>query len=199
MKNDFWIVKDNFESDKPRTYKQIWQGHYTKDKTPNLLRSTFSDGSGSDIYQLISVDSISISGTRGKEWAVVSKNNKNNFNFITAIFPFSKYDNKIEEDKINPNLKGWEINNSEWKIESKESTTLSKDSLSLFFSVKKLEFKNTKILFSEVADVFIKLENKIITIQSINDQTLNIDIFNHGEIEKFTLFPGNEIFYTIKN
>jgi hypothetical protein len=24
------IVKDNFKADKPHTYKQVWQGHYTQ-------------------------------------------------------------------------------------------------------------------------------------------------------------------------
>ena len=41
LKDDFWIVKDNFKSNKPHTYKQIWQGHYSTEEAPNLFRSSF--------------------------------------------------------------------------------------------------------------------------------------------------------------
>ena len=193
LKDDFWIVKDNFKSDIPHTYKQIWQGHYTMEEAPNLLRSTFNDGSGSDIYQLVAIDTVSTSGTRGKEWAVASKNNKTVFSFITVIFPFEKYDDRIDEDKINPNLKGWEVNNSNWIIEGTLPKSLTKDNRSVFFSVKRLELNNLAILFSEEADVFIKLKNNMLSIQSLNTNRIELEIFGVKQKGKVFLAPGTQL------
>lgn len=198
LKDDFWIVKDNFKSDKPHTYKQIWQGHYSLEEAPKLLRSTFNDGSGSDIYQLINIDSVATSGTRGKQWAITSKVNKTNFNFITVIFPFGKYDDRIDEEKPNPQLKGWQVNNSSWKIEGAQTTSLSKENLSVFFSVKKLELKKLKITFSEDADVFIKLKNNTLTMQSLNITPLQIEVFGVTKNGKVTLVSGDHIVFTLK-
>ncbi|WP_445738547.1 heparinase II/III family protein [Mariniflexile sp.] len=198
LKDDFWIVKDNFKSDKPHTYKQIWQGHYTLEEAPNLLRSTFNDGSGSDIYQLVAIDSVSTSGTRGKEWAVASKNNKSNFNFITVIFPFGKYDDRIDEEKNNPDLKGWQVNHSKWKINGTQPTSLTKENHSVFFSVKTLELNKLKMTFSEEVDVFVKLENNKLTIQSLNTKTIQLAVNGVKENEKATLAPGKELNFTLK-
>ena len=112
VENDFWIVKDNFSSDKKHTYKQVWQGHYSLENSPNLLRSSFSNGAGLDIYQLNKIDKIKTDGARGKQWSVTSKTDTKDFNFITILFPFSKYDNRINEEKENPNFKDWSKNSS---------------------------------------------------------------------------------------
>jgi len=52
VKGDFWIVKDNFQSNEVHGYKQVWQGHYTQEKSPGLLRAVYDDASGCDLYQL---------------------------------------------------------------------------------------------------------------------------------------------------
>lgn len=197
LKDDFWIVKDNFTSDKPHIYKQIWQGHYTLEEAPQLLRSTFNDGSGSDIYQLVKIDSVFTSGVRGKEWAVASKNNETNFNFITVIFPFGKYDERIDENKTNPNLKGWKVNNPKWTIEGTQPTCLTKENRSVFFSVRQLELNNLKITFSDKADVFLKLENNHLTIQSLDIKVIQLMVEGVQENGKATLNPGKELVFTI--
>ncbi len=197
LKDDFWLVKDNFNANKPHAYKQIWQGHYSLESAPNLLRSTFNDGSGCDIYQLIAIDTVSTSGTRGKQWAVAAKNNKTDFSFITAIFPFEKFDESINQDKTTPDLKGWSVNNSKWKMTGNQATSLSKDNISAYFSVKTLEFNKVKISFSEDADVLIKKEHNNITIQSLHTKELQITVSGVKEKGKVTLNPGKELIFTI--
>ena len=198
LKDDFWIVKDHFTSEKPHTYKQIWQGHYTLENAPNLVRATFNDGSGSDIYQLVKIDTVTTSGTRGKQWAVASKNNKKNFNFITVIFPFAKFDDRIDEDKPNPNLKGWQTNKSTWKFEGFEATSLTKANRSVFFSVKTLELNKLKMVFSEVADVFIKLENNALMVQSLHTNPLKLMITGIKKNGNLILNAGKEYFFVLK-
>lgn len=199
LKDDFWIVKDNFIADKPHTYKQIWQGHYSLEEAPNLLRSTFNDGSGSDIYQLVATDSVFTSGTRGKEWAVVSKNNKTDYSFITIVFPFKKYDDRIDEEKMNPELKGWILNHSKWTIEGSQPTSLTKGDFDVFFSVKQLELSKLKITCSQAADMIIKLENNTLTIQSLSDKEFQISVQGGLNNESVKLQPGDKIDLKLNN
>ena len=164
VENDFWIVKDNFSSDKKHTYKQVWQGHYSLENSPNLLRSSFSNGSGLDIYQLNKIDKIITDGARGKQWSVTSKTDIKDFNFITILFPFSTYDNKINEKKENPNLKDWSKNSS---IISDANQTLSKENKHLLFGVKEFTFQEKTIRFSEKVDILIRSNENIFSIQSL--------------------------------
>ncbi|MCI2228227.1 heparinase II/III family protein [Polaribacter sp. MSW13] len=165
VENDFWIVKDNFSSDKNHVYKQVWQGHYSLENSPNLLRSSFQNGSGLDIYQLNMVDKVIVDGARGKQWNVVSKTSNKDFSFITILFPFSKYNNRIDEEKKNPNLKGWVLNDA--SIQSNAQKTLSKDHKHLFFGVKQIQIKQKTIHFSEKVDVYVTDEKNEIKIQSL--------------------------------
>jgi hypothetical protein len=167
VENYFWIVKDNFSSDKKHNYKQVWQGHYSKENSDNLLRSSFQNGSGLDIYQLTKVDTVFTDGARGKHWSVVSKNESQYFNFITVLFPFSKYNERVEERKESPNFKNWKIDSS--KLKSDANKTLSKNNKNLFFGVQHLKFNNISLDFSEKVDVFVKIEGDKVFIQSLFD------------------------------
>jgi hypothetical protein len=164
IENDFWIVKDNFSSDKKHTYKQVWQGHYSLENSPNLLRSSFSNGAGLDIYQLNKVDKIKTDGARGKQWSVTSKTDVKDFNFITILFPFAKYDNRINEEKENPNFNDWSQNSS---IISDATQTLSKNNKHLFFGVKEITIQEKTIHFSEKVDVLIRVKENNFSVQSL--------------------------------
>lgn len=176
VNNDFWIVKDNFKSDKEHTYKQVWQGHYSLENSPNLIRSTFDDATGLDIYQLNVVDTVENSGARGKQWSVILKKQEGNFSFLTVIFPYKGFDNRIDELSKSPNFKGWNLNNSDFKIEGKNAVLLSKDNTVLIFSASEIIYKNIKIESSTPLDVSIKIENNKLIIESINIENTYISI-----------------------
>ena len=91
VKDAFWIVKDNFQSETEHDYKQVWQGHYTSETGPHLLRSSFADAVGCDILQLKAVDTATSSGARGKNWTVIAKNNQKEFSFLSLVFPYKGY------------------------------------------------------------------------------------------------------------
>ena len=198
LNHDFWIVKDNFKSIDSHTYKQVWQGHYSYEKAPNLLRSSFNDGSGLDIYQFTATDSVSKTGKNGKEWSVVSKKAENNYSFITALVPFKKFDDRINEDEMQPTLKGWEQNKSKWTVEGIQYRTLTKGEINIFFSVKKLQLKEIEIYFTSVADVFIEKEGSVTTIQSLNETNLELLITQQKTKNKITLKPGETFQFSSK-
>jgi hypothetical protein len=168
MSNDFWIVKDNFSSKENHEYKQVWQGHYTMENNSDLLRSTFENGSGLDVFQLNKTDKVETEGTRGKEWSVVSKIKTNNFNFVTIIYPFSTYDKRIDEDDKDKVFYGLNLNDSKWKVDNVDTTSLTKGTISIFFSVNVLEFEDIKIEFEDKVDVLLNTENNTLKLQLLN-------------------------------
>jgi hypothetical protein len=172
LKNDFWIVKDNFESDDIHTYKQVWQGHYTDELAPNLLRSNFPDASGCDIYQLNDLQEVTSDGKRGKEWSVVSRSDKKTFEFITIIYPYVGYDNRIDETAEQLKVNNWTINKLPFKAEGKEIRSLSKDDKHLIFNLKDISIQGVPIDFSAETDVFIEIKTGEILIQSIGNKTV---------------------------
>ncbi|NEW80294.1 MAG: heparinase, partial [Gelidibacter sp.] len=176
VNNEFWIVKDNFKSEKEHIYKQVWQGHYSLENAPNLIRSTFDDATGLDIYQLNVVDGVESSGKRGKQWSVVSKKQQGDFSFSTIIFPYKGFDNRIDELTKVPMLKGWKLNNSDWKIEGNNANCLSKGEEVIVLSAKKLVLNNLVIEGNVEGDFIIKMKNGKITIQSIAVKELQLTI-----------------------
>ena len=193
VQNDFWIVKDNFTSEKEHTYKQVWQGHYSLEKAPNLIRSSFDDATGLDIYQLNSVDTVENSGKRGKQWSVVSKKQQGNFSFSTLIFPYKGFDNRIDELPKSPDLKGWKLNDSDWKLEGKNAASISKNDEIIVLSAKKIVFKNLIIESSKVVDLSIKMEQNKLVIQSINVENFQIHIHGSGEVLLNSKISSNQL------
>ena len=201
MKNDFWIVKDNFKSASEHTYKQVWQGHYSQELAPNLLRATFDDATGCDIFQLKEVNKFHSSGQRGKMWTVVEKEREKEFEFLTIVFPYKGYNNRINEEEIK-DLKGWKINQSSWNLAGNESISLSKNKQDFFFGITQLKHGNVTLEFSEKTDVFVSLEGKELSVQHIGESTVEMKIeglksikINDKSVGKnnFQLAPNDKI------
>jgi len=167
VKNDFWIVKDDFISDSAHQYKQVWQGHYTDENGPNLLRATAPDASGHDILQLIKADSVKTTGTRGKQWSIVSKNASKSFGFLTIIHPYRGYSNRLDEDAEKLKIDDWAVNPSQWKTEGTNTICLSSNRGTFFFNVKQLSKEGLSIQVSQETDLFVKFQNNQVLIHSI--------------------------------
>ncbi|MBU0942678.1 MAG: heparinase II/III family protein [Bacteroidetes bacterium] len=190
LNHDFWLVKDNFKSNNSHTYKQVWQGHYSYEKAPNLLRSSFNDGSGLDIFQLVATESVSKSGKNGKEWSVVTKQANDNFSFITALVPFKKFDDRINDENEIPALKGWEQNQSKWTSDGSQTTTLSKGDATLFFSARTLKYNTIGIFLESEGDLYISENESTFTIQSLSDAALQMTVTTKKSKNKVVLEPG---------
>ncbi|MCF6181266.1 heparinase II/III family protein [Lutibacter sp.] len=176
IKDDFWIVKDNFVSSNSHNYKQVWQGHYTFENQPNLLRATFDDASGCDIFELNAIDSVDSNGARGKQWSILTKRNTHNFSFITIIYPYVGYENRINENQENPDLKGWKINQSKWNSTDLGFASLSKNEENYFFGITNISYKNVEIKFSKSTDIYLNKSKNLIEIQLIGDKKVEISI-----------------------
>tara|TARA_R110002126_G_scaffold142037_1_gene287502 strand:+ start:22215 stop:24443 length:2229 start_codon:yes stop_codon:yes gene_type:complete len=180
VSNDFWIVKDNFSSAINHEYKQVWQGHYSLENGSDLLRSSFNDGSGFDIFQLNKTDKVLTDGARGKHWSVISKTNQNNFRFVTVLYPFKTYDKRINEGADRKEFSGWVVNHSKWKKDNPEAISLTKEATSIFFSVKILEFQDIKIEFQEKVDVLVYFKNEKLQIQLLDRKEAKAAIIKKG-------------------
>lgn len=191
LKNDFWIVKDNFKSLGKHTYKQVWQGHYTFENGPNLMRATFDDATGFDIFQLRNVQAVKTSGARGKEWSVVSKDVVGDFSFITVLYPYAFFENRIDELDKNPQLKGWKQHDSVWKVDGEDFVSLSKNDETYFFGVKMLRFENINIELSQPSDVYVKLTKEALTVQLIGDTEIQITTSGIKKCKSVLMVPGS--------
>lgn len=183
IKDDFWIVKDNFQSETIHEYKQVFQGHYTEEAGPDLIRATFQDASGCDILQLKPVDKALKSGARGKNWTVLSKTGEKEFSFITAIFPYQGYNNRIDETTEKLKLDDWQVNQSHWEVIGNGTTSFTKDYESYFFEVKKLKLDDLFIETSTTTDLYLKLKDNKLSIYLTGTTSASITVFQ-GEEKK---------------
>ncbi|TRX48077.1 heparinase [Fulvivirga sp. M361] len=199
VKDDYWIVKDNFQADTPHVYKQIWQGHYTVEQGPDLIRASFEDASGCDIYQLNPTDHVSSSGARGKQWTIVSKEKEHNFSFVTIIFPYKGYNNRIDETIAGPMLGGWKINQSEWKIAGKNPTSLTKDNKTYFFNVNEISLGPISVRPDKLTDLHIELEDGQLKVTLLGDTPVTVNTSGTDpERKNYKITPGDQFISRLK-
>lgn len=192
VKDDFWIVKDNFKSDQLHEYKQVWQGHYTHENGADLLRATAPDASGHDILQLITTDSVYSAGTRGKQWSIVSKYAQDNYSFITIIFPYKGYSNRLDEDADELTISEWEVNGKDWQTGGSTPVSLSSSGGSYFFNTTEVKSSDLTLRSDEEVDLFIKKSNNQVMVHSISTQDQSITVISEatGKNLTNTLKPG---------
>lgn len=192
VKDDFWIVKDNFSSEQPHHFKQVWQGHYTSENGPNLLRATMSDACGHDIIQLNRADEVTTDGTRGKHWSVVSKKDQKEFSFITIIYPYCGYSNRLNEESEDPSIDSWKINGSEWELKGDNPIGLSSEDGFYLFNVSEVKGESLSLTSSAEADLYIKITDDQTFVHSISDKQHTIEIQdNRGKKIMKILKPGD--------
>ncbi|RDY60197.1 heparinase II/III family protein [Flagellimonas nanhaiensis] len=198
LKKNFWIIKDNFKSEEKRDFRQVWQGHYTMEQAPNHILSSFENGSGCSIFQLNSVDSIDTQGKRGKEWTIMTKNNVDEFEFVTIILPFDSYLNVIGQSEGKTYFGDWVLNVSPWSTVGPDSVSITNGPKHFFFSVDSISKGNIQIKFSERADVYLEQKENQLKIKSLvaNQMTAEISYRNSKKKEMAPIMPGEMV--TIK-
>jgi len=162
--------------------------HYTDENGPNLLRAVAPDATGHDILQLNEVDTVFSAGSRGKHWSVISTSKQKDFSFLTIIYPFKKYNNRLDEEAKEKRINNWITTQSDWEIEGNNSKSLSSESGTFLFNIKELKNQHVTIRSSQETDLFIKTHNKQLFIQLIGTQKQTINIVTKG-INKI-LEPG---------
>lgn len=192
VKDEFWIVKDNFTSDSTHTYKQVWQGHYTPEGSPNLLQSSFEDAKGCDIYQLNVVDTVSSGGAHGKQWNVVSKKGQKDFDFVTVIYPYHGYDKGINPSKNK--VGDWKVNELSFDAKGENLKTLSKGDEAYLFGVEKLIIKGVLVVFTSYFDGYVKSQNGKYELVSLNDNSIDVMIIGKdGKAKNTTINPEDRV------
>lgn len=174
--DDFWIVKDNFTSSEEHAYKQVWQGHYSIDKNPELIRSSFSNGSGLDILQLNGSDKIEQDGTRGKGWSVFINENEKNFSFITILHPFSTFDRCLDTAADNLSIKGWSLSLPNVDAGGKNFKSLSKGAKSYLLGVERINHNGQVLEFNLPTDVICTIDNDNLILEAIGDNEVSFNV-----------------------
>lgn len=201
VKDAFWLVKDNFQSGTIHDYKQVWQGHYTSESGPNLIRSSFADAAGCDILQLNQVDTAIISGARGKNWTVISKNKQKEFDFLTIIYPYKGYNKRIVKTKNQLHIDNWEVNTTKWEIKGNAPVSISKMDENFFFGIKEVKLNGLTVQASVNTDIYLKLKGKKLSLQLLGDETTSIKVYQ-GQVNKNKgitkmLKPGDDFLFEL--
>lgn len=113
LKDGFWVVQDNFTSNEPHEYQQIWQGHYTVEPPGKSLRSSLNNGHGLMILPVTDVDEVRFGGLHGKENAMYVSEGKMNYNQTTVLFPYESYRELRAIEKS-----GTKLTINDWVIQS---------------------------------------------------------------------------------
>lgn len=199
VKDEFWLVKDNFYAEGEHAYKQVWQGHYTFENGPDMLRATFHNGGGCDILQLHDTDAFETSGSRGKEWAVVSKSQTGDFSFLTMIYPYAEYDKRLDESDSTQRLPDWTIGDPLFEASGPNVKTLNTKGQSYAFDVQKLILEGIEVRCSTASDMYLKLDNDKVILKGIGDKEVNVSISGAKEVilngkgmgSSFQMLPGD--------
>ena len=198
VKDDFWIVKDNFSSSDKHDYKQVWQGHYTNENGPNLLRSTTPEASGHDILQLYTADRVQDDGRRGKQWSIITKSNQSDYSFLTVIYPYQGYNNRLDEEAQKMMIGSWKLSSSDWETADNNSRIISYGDNSFFFNVNNITSPDVMVQSSGETDFFLCKKDNNLIIYHLGTQNQSISIFHKSKDKEFkkTLEPGQK--WTLK-
>ncbi|MBI9071489.1 MAG: heparinase II/III family protein [Melioribacteraceae bacterium] len=195
IKDGFLIVKDEFFSDEPHNYQQVWQGHFSIE-SPEHIMDTYPDGSGLSIFQLNKNNYKNSFGSfRGKGNAVVNSEKNRNYNFTTLVYPFNNFDGRLilEEDIKFSFANSWTAAknyfNSE-KLNIFAENIISNDSMYVSLNTTELKFSGNKI--SVKGDFIIEIKSNGIEILSVNLSPVKIDFEIAQKVKKI----DSEIYIT---
>lgn len=197
LKDDFWLIKDQFVSESEHRYQQIWQGHYSIEAQNRHIRSVFPNGAGLDIIQLKDPsDRIGQSSVRGKGMSYFEKDGENGQVFTTILFPFRNFDESILNEDY-AKIKGWNIkydlNPNENFIKdfsTDASILIYKNKQFLLLDASKLKIRNVQIeLIHSKSDIWIAKGDGYFTL--LNTGITEFSFSQNGQIKK--LHPGEEI------
>ncbi len=194
VKDHFWIVKDNFKSDSIHTYKQVWQGHFSQENKARLIRCSFDDATGCDIFQLNDVDSFYAGGIHGKQWNVITKQSNKSVNFITIIYPYKGYNKGI--DISSQKVGSYRLNSLPFDAIGENIVSLSKGDQSYLFQLEGLVIEGQKFIFDKKFDGMILVRNNELVIQSLDTKSINI--FGPNDTNLISLSPGSKFTYKLK-
>lgn len=184
VKDGFWIVRDRFVTNAaPHTTQQVWQGHYSVEKTGKHIRSVFPNGAGLEIIQLAdSADKISQASAHGKGRSVFERRFQHDASWITLLFPFEDFEERLMlKDYQNFTAAGWKViadggfpealkTNAQQIIYSKNNY--------LFFNVSKLRMEGKEVLIDTKSDIWIETQNEKLKLTNCGIQTVEIN--NHS-------------------
>ncbi len=192
VKNEFWIVKDVFKAPQSHQYKQLWQGHYTHENAPYLLRAVAPDATGHDILQLHNTAAVSSDGARGKQWSIVSSAPQKNFTFLSVIYPYSGYNNRLDETAKTRKINDWVVQQTQDKIEENTTTSLHSAKGVFVFNVKDWSNESLRLQADAPTDLFLKKEADQWVIYALNTQKcrLKLSFKASGKTVTKVLAPG---------
>lgn len=189
LRDDFWIVRDRFETEGIHKYQQIWQGHYSTEVENRHIRSVFPNGAGLDIIQLNGPsDTLAGALMRGKGHTAFVKENKGGTIFTTLLYPFESFDDRII-DTDHYKIRGWHFVSRSDQLQphlgeatSDASLMIYKERNYLFLDVSTIRIKDVEIRLSKgSSDLWITVGTDGLKVLNAGTEPLSFSA-NDGQV-----------------
>ncbi|MCJ8163228.1 heparinase II/III family protein [Pontibacter sp. E15-1] len=204
LKDEFWIVKDEFQSPEEHRYQQVWQGNYSLEDAPALARANFGDATGLDILQLTPVKALSLAGNNGKNRVVYQAVPAKNFTYLTVLRPYKGYSNRIasaqspSEEKVGD----WQVfaqnytaKDSQIRLEAAHG--LAKKGAFVLFGCRSIQLPDLSLTLDAPRDIMLALEGGTLTVTSLSAEVITLTAGGKKQ-EKYTLPPAGILQVMVK-
>jgi hypothetical protein len=188
IKDQYWLVFDNFISKEPHEYQQIWQGSYDVNSESEVFK-TINENSRFFISQL-NTDKfrISKSSFRDKSNLVFSIDKNGSYQFITLLCPVNNLEQKPENLFSTDNIL------SDWNLEIQANKILKANEGYLLLDAVKIYFAKKVIKLDETAHLFVMIKNEQLEMSLLNSDKVNYEVFDNSSrvYEKVEWIPGEK-------
>ncbi len=177
VKEGFWVVKDHFiASSAEHSTQQVWQGYYDVEKEGKHIRSVFPNGAGLEIIQLgNAAEKISKASARGKGRSVFEKTFQDETSWITLLFPFKDFEERLVVEDYN------QFKVRDWNIVSAKNSPVDTDAEKIIYSQGDFLLLGTTALM--MGDKGVSVSSKCDLWVEVNPGELKITNIGVKEVE----------------
>lgn len=187
LKDDFWIVKDSFQSPTEHRYQQVWQGNYSLEDAPALARANFGDATGLDILQLEPIERTTLGGNNGKNRIVYHTKPAKNYTFLTVLRPYKGFSNRIEATA--KELGDWQVfagNYTSKNTSIKAAHVLARGEEFVLFNCQSINVAGQILTLDTPQDLRLNVEGGTLQISSLSADEVILTASGKAQ-KKYTL------------
>ncbi|GAB4335616.1 MAG: hypothetical protein Kow0037_15760 [Calditrichia bacterium] len=180
LANGGWIVRDEFISDQPHSYQQIWQGNFEV-VNPREIERKFPDGVLFKIRQLNPFEGKILTGSLAKKhWSVFQVKGKKEYEFLTLLKPEKSQGKvKMETGTVFKLLNGWRVNTQDsdsWLEAEAKYVFLKGEEGALVLGAGLLKIGNFTLKLNQPSDFWITRTETEVLVKKVDRGAVEVTI-----------------------
>lgn len=170
---DFFLVRDRFSGSEAHVYYQNFQGNYSVEEGPFMVRNNQEDGSGLDILQLGNkINQVRTAGNKGKNRITYQSISSRDFEFVSILRPYKKYADRLLIE--NPNepfqVGGWSLSREHLEADNyafDSEYIFKKDKEIFLLGLTKLVWEGNSYSSQDPVDMILSINDSGLEIKSL--------------------------------